>query len=374
MDHVEFATKVKAKHPEYSDMSDADLTRAMMRKFPEYSDVDTSKMDIQAPLPEATDADTVEGGVVFMHPTAKSKAEEYLKTMGKRDTPYEVPKADGMNMESGLPGEYSAQYPGTTASLALAPVTSAAGVTGALGTSALSMGANALDQTSRSEPFDAQEMLASGAAGFMLPAVINAGTGIVKKAFGPITSRLAAYPKQLAEWAENNLDAKFAHEANADAVRKISKAARSASNELNQPMSEADIMADFPGATRAQMDEAMRNATAADEINARLKLDAIKQHMVSQGSHPDFDGQGMLQQIFADQLQPSDYQAAKHWEELTTPFRELPKPIEPKGINFLGKYSGDEEAVLSPRTWVNKLVDSDSRALRFVGNQVVDNQ
>lgn len=42
MNHTEFASAVKAKYPQYAGMSDEDLTRAMMEKFPEYSDVDTS--------------------------------------------------------------------------------------------------------------------------------------------------------------------------------------------------------------------------------------------------------------------------------------------------------------------------------------------
>lgn len=42
MDYNEFANKVKEKYPDYADMSNEDLARAMMKKFPEYSDIDTS--------------------------------------------------------------------------------------------------------------------------------------------------------------------------------------------------------------------------------------------------------------------------------------------------------------------------------------------
>ena len=48
MDYNEFANKIKEKYPDYSDMDNASLTRAMMSKFPEYSDIDTSSMDKQA--------------------------------------------------------------------------------------------------------------------------------------------------------------------------------------------------------------------------------------------------------------------------------------------------------------------------------------
>ena len=64
MNHTEFAAAIKAKHPEYSDMSDADLTRAMMAKFPQYSDIDTSGMSAPAPVPvpaaSSTPASTME--------------------------------------------------------------------------------------------------------------------------------------------------------------------------------------------------------------------------------------------------------------------------------------------------------------------------
>ena len=52
MDWKEFASKLKAKYPDYSDMNDEDLVRKMMTKFPQYSDIDTSGMS-QAPAQPA---------------------------------------------------------------------------------------------------------------------------------------------------------------------------------------------------------------------------------------------------------------------------------------------------------------------------------
>lgn len=44
MNHKEFAASIKAKYPQYADMPDEELARAMMEKFPVYSDVDTTGM------------------------------------------------------------------------------------------------------------------------------------------------------------------------------------------------------------------------------------------------------------------------------------------------------------------------------------------
>lgn len=45
MNYTEFSKKVKEKFPQYSDMSDEELTRKMLVKFPtEYSDIDTTNM------------------------------------------------------------------------------------------------------------------------------------------------------------------------------------------------------------------------------------------------------------------------------------------------------------------------------------------
>lgn len=59
MNHKEFAASIKAKYPQYADMPDEELTRAMMEKFPVYSDVDTTGMSAPPAQQIGTPAENV---------------------------------------------------------------------------------------------------------------------------------------------------------------------------------------------------------------------------------------------------------------------------------------------------------------------------
>lgn len=330
---------------------------------------DTVHLETEAPLPEATDPDTVQGGVVFMHPTTPEKAEAYANNeIGVSDIPrltkdalvdyFSKFKSGPFNEESAPARSWAVEHPGTVATVAASPFLPVGGVGAALVSGGASVAGNAIDQGvakyRHGTPFDVDQLLAAGAAGTMFPMIANAGVGLANKVFGPVANRLAAYPGKLAKWEDDNALAQMLHEGDQNAIRDISREAARKSSELNAPMTEEDILAELPGASPEQRRRALDNSYAEDAINARLRLDAIKERM--KNAHPDFDYQGKLQQVFDNQLEPNDFQAAKYWEDITKPYTPIERPVEPRGMSFFGRSGDAEENVLAGRNIAEKLL------------------
>lgn len=253
------------------------------------------------------------------------------------------PKTSGYDATIKPIGEFARENPGTTAAGAVTlglPLS----IPGAIGAGLVGGAGYAIDkfhpltsQVSDYQVLPTRENVVDIAGGTAGAGMLHGAGSLFAKALrgisGPIVRQYEAYPGKMAEWEENMLDARFAHEENQDALRDIASRVRREAVGLNDPLTEEQMLGTLPNTDYRKAFPSAGDVTAEAELVARAKLQAIKEHMLVY--HPEYGRTGKLNQIFKNQLVPSDIEAARYYEQISAPFEPMEAPAKPVGLNML---------------------------------------